>query len=232
MADEKFEMNYKVERIENAFRYLVTGSWAYMILWFCYKKLFVSIYKDIGNALLIVSTFVIGASFYFIYRSIIYPFILKEIDRRQKENPRSYIKSKYYSNDFDKCHDVWKKAYSETSNIDQDRYEIWYASIHMMNMMAIICLLGILIMFFGGFSWIKLFLLSILSILLSYSALESDKDLQRRLYMEVKNIDGKKLQAIVDNYNKSIPETANNNSEDPRPEIKAENLVENDRRFK
>jgi hypothetical protein len=195
------EMNYKVERIENAFRYLVTGSWVYMILWLCYNCMFDRIHKEVGTSLLIVSTFVIGASFYFIYRSLIYPRILRIVDSYQKENPRNYLLSKFKNDSFDKAHDIWKKAYSETPNIDRDRYEIWYASIHMMNMMAIICLMGIPLLVIGGFNWYKLGILIILFVLLIFSAFESDKDLQRRLHMEIANIDDSNLKNIIDKVN-------------------------------
>jgi hypothetical protein len=163
--------------LNELFRFLITGLGFYFVLQLSGIKI-----EDTPNLVeksaIIVMT---GILIYYLYRTIIYPVILRIIDRFNNDNVRYYIENNFEITKWDEKNDLWLIMCHKFADLDVDTSRTWSHSIHMLFIVSILSFLGVIIClsnkdcvntiyFFLGFA---IFL---------FAAVISELSLEKRIY--------------------------------------------------
>lgn len=172
-------MKFDGLNLNEIFRFAITGIGFYFVFFFSdieIEKRFSSIEKPLIILLM-------GILIYYLYRTVIYPIILKMIDRFNPNNIRNYIGKASDIEEWDEKNDLWLIiCNSNSEKLDIDKSRTWSHSIHMMYIVGMLSLIGTIINTAIKFSLNKAILFFILFAVFMFAAIKSELSIEKRIY--------------------------------------------------
>ena len=181
-------MKFEPKSIGDVLRFLVTGYVVYAVTEYSGIKAILSLPKQLGPAEKTFIIFAAGAVIYFLFRTVIYPWLVQRmlVDRlNSKENIRSYLR-KGRSIGWSEANDLYHLVVQRHPELplDVDGNRLWSHSIYMLFISGGAAFLGaIAAWWFAGLK--EVLFLAISGAVLLFAAVVSDVALERRIYRSV-----------------------------------------------
>ena len=129
-------MKYEIKSIDDILRFLVTGYVIYAVAEYSGFKTALSVPRQLGSAEKGLIVFAAGAVTYFLFRTVVYPWLLQRmvVDRlNRKANVRSHIRKDCQIN-WGEANDIYHLVVQRHPDLplDVDSDRLWSHSIYML----------------------------------------------------------------------------------------------------
>lgn len=188
-------MKFSDLSLSDILRFVITGYALYFVKIFTGVKFQFSIGGGLQKQFAII---VVGIVFYYLYRTLIYPWFLQTVDMWNKQSVRNLVdREKRLS--WGERNDLWLLIAHKENLDDVDKNRLWSHSIHMLYVLSLSMVVGVVIVglsllpqdflrlfdevaTFSSVPWVKGICLFLLAASFIVAALTSEIALERRIY--------------------------------------------------
>ena len=165
--------------LSEVFRFVVTGSSLHLALSYTGMTFVGKLEGSIEKSIAIL---IGGILLYYLYRTLIYPIILRLVDSANSNSVRNYLKLQFSIKSWGERNDVWLLIAEKLGIESVDKDRLWSHSIHMLFVLSLVALIGTITAIANGRSCTDKAVFVTLFVVFLLAAIKSEVSLERRIY--------------------------------------------------